>query len=87
MYLEVGGDVNYTDSTTGGSQPTNATPSYRIYNVRVTLGDNDGRWSAQIWSRNVTDEYYYPSAFVANGPFVRMLGMPRTVGITFGYHW
>jgi len=87
LYLEVGGDVNYTDSTTGGSQPTNATPSYRLYNARVTLGDNDGRWSAQLWSRNLTDEYYYPSAFVANGPFVRMLGMPRTVGITFNYHW
>ena len=87
MYLEIGGDFNYTDSTTGGTQDTNATMDYTLYNARITLGDEEGKWSAQLWSHNITDEYYYPSAFVANGPFVRMVGMPRTVGATVAYYW
>ena len=46
----------------------------------------DGKWRAMLWSRNLTDEDYYPSAYNGgNGPFIRVYGMPRTYGVTFSY--
>lgn len=88
LYIEVGADFNYKDSTTGGSQPSDATDSYTIYNARIALGEEEGTWNVQLWGRNITDEYYYPSAFRGgNGPFVRSVGMPRTVGVTLEYNF
>lgn len=52
----------------------------------MSLGAIDGNWRVTLWGRNLFDEYYYPSAFIGgNGPYVRILGMPRTYGITFDY--
>ena len=88
LYLQLGADVSYTDTTSGGANAfAFATKAYTLVNARVALGDADGRWSAELWSRNLTDEFYYPSAYVANGPFVRVAGMPRTVGVSLDYRW
>jgi len=88
MFMELAGDFNFKDSTTGGTTIEDATEDYTVYNARVTLGDLSGTWSTQLWARNLTDEYYYPSAFRGgNGPFVRSVGMPRTYGITLGYNF
>jgi iron complex outermembrane receptor protein len=88
LYLEAGADLNYKDSTSGGTQPSDATESYTVYNARVSISDSSETWKAQLWSRNLTDEYYYPSAFTGgNGPFVRSVAMPRTVGITVDYNF
>jgi len=79
-------DYSYTDSTTGGSQPTDATESYGVANARVGFGTNDGKWRVLLWGRNITDEYYYPAAYNGgNGPMIRVNGMPRTWGITLDY--
>ncbi|MEM1111705.1 MAG: TonB-dependent receptor [Pseudomonadota bacterium] len=88
LVMEVAGDVNYTDETTGGVRPEEATDSYTLANLRLSLGSQDGKWRALLWSRNVTDEDYFPSAYVGgNGPFVRSYGMPRTYGLTFSYNF
>ena len=74
----VASDVNYKDSTTGGVDSANATDSYTVANLRLGLGSVDSQWRAILWSRNVTDEYYYPAAYQGgNGPFVRSVGMPK----------
>lgn len=86
MYMEVASDFAYKDDTTGGAQPTDATEEYTVFNARVSLGSQDGRWRAQLWGRNIFDEYYYPAAYTGgNGPFVRSVGMPRTYGVTVEY--
>lgn len=84
FYSSLAFDFNYKDNTVGViNQPENATASYLIANARITFGDQEGKWSAQLWSRNITDKYYYPSAFRGgNGPFVRVNGLPRTIGVT-----
>ena len=88
LFMEVGGDFNYKDSTTGGTAPEDATEDYTVFNARLTIGDQGGQWDAQLWARNLTDEYYYPSAFRGgNGPFVRSVGMPRTYGVSVGYNF
>jgi len=79
-------DYSFTDSTTGGSQPTDATDDYGIANARVGFGADDGKWRVLLWGRNITDEYYFPAAYTGgNGPFIRVNGMPRTYGVTLDY--
>ncbi len=88
LYLQLGADFSHTGTTSGGANAfAFATAAYTLVNARIELGDASGKWSAQLWGRNLTDEYYYPSAFVANGPFVRMVGLPRTVGVSLSYKW
>lgn len=86
LMMEVAGDVTFTDDTTGGAEPQNATEDFRLFNARLGLGAADGRWRALLWARNLTDEDYYPAAYTGgNGPFVRSYGMPRTYGVTLSY--
>ena len=84
--LDAAIDYSYTDSTTGGSQASDATASYGVANARVGYGSNDGKWRVLLWGRNITDEYYYPAAYNGgNGPFIRVHGMPRTWGVSLDY--
>lgn len=86
LVMDVAGDYSYTDDTSGGVRPEEATDDYGIVNARVALGADDGSWRAMAWARNLTDEDYYPSAYTGgNGPFVRTYGMPRTYGVTLSY--
>ncbi|WP_241263097.1 TonB-dependent receptor [Parahaliea mediterranea] len=86
LKMEVAGDVSFTDDTTGGAEPQNATEDYTIFNARLGLGSQDGQWRALLWARNLTDEDYYPAAYTGgNGPYVRSYGMPRTYGVTLSY--
>lgn len=85
--VNLSGDVNYKDETSGGAQPQDATEDYTIYNARIGVESYSGGWGVQLWSRNVTDEDYYPAAYTGgNGPYVRSMGLPRTFGVTFTYN-
>ena len=77
-------DHTYTDSTTGATDPFQiGGEDYRYTNMRVGYGPADGKWRLVLWGRNITDEYYWPMAYLGgNGPFVRMAGMPRTYGLS-----
>lgn len=87
LIMEVAGDVSFTDDTSGGVSPENATEDYTLFNARLGVGSADGQWRALLWTRNLTDEDYYPAAYTGgNGPFVRSYGMPRTVGVTLNYN-
>ena len=41
-----------------------------------------GEWQAQIWGRNITDEYYWTQSQSTNDTVMRWTGMPRTYGIS-----
>ncbi|PCI34256.1 MAG: TonB-dependent receptor [Alphaproteobacteria bacterium] len=86
LMMKISGDVSYKDKTTGGARAQTATSSYTVANLRAILSSTESNWSVMVWSRNLFDEYYYPAAYTGgNGPFVRSVGMPRTVGITLSY--
>jgi iron complex outermembrane receptor protein len=88
MMMEVAGDLAFTDETTGGINPEEATEDYTIIGARVAISAANGKWRAMAWGRNLADEDYYPSAYVGgNGPFVRSQGMPRTYGVTLSYYF
>lgn len=85
LKMRLGADGNYKGTTSGGARGVvEATDSYVVFNARAGIGASDDRWRLTIWSRNLLDEYYFPSAYQGgNGPWVRSVGMPRTVGATF----
>lgn len=86
--LDAAIDYSYTDSTTGGAQPSDATEDYGITNARIGYGASDGKWRVLLWSRNLTDEDYYPAAYNGgNGPFVRVHGLPMTWGASLEYNF
>lgn len=86
--LDAAVDYSYTDSTTGGAQPSDATASYGVANTRIGFGSDDGKWRVLVWGRNITDEDYYPAAYQGgNGPFIRVNGMPRTFGVSLDYRF
>lgn len=83
--VTLGADYSYKDETFG-AQPFNRVDSYGLIDARVALGADDDRWRVALWGRNLADKYYYTSAFLGgNGPFVRMVGLPRTYGVSFDY--
>ena len=87
-YVELAADASYQDETSGGAQPGEATPSFTVVGARVALGAETGKWRVLLWGRNITDEYYYPSAYIGgNGPFIRSAGMPRTWGISLDWRF
>ncbi len=86
--LDAAVDFSFQDDTTGGVQPTDATESFTVVNARIGFGSTDGRWRVLAWGRNITDEYYYPAAYGGgNGPRIRVVGMPRTYGISLDYRF
>lgn len=86
LTADISADLSFTDETTGGPRPQDATDDYTIYNARFGIGSNSGDWRAMLWVRNLTDEDYFPSAYTGgNGPYVRSYGMPRTYGVSFSY--
>jgi iron complex outermembrane receptor protein len=81
-------DYSFKDATSGGALASDATDSYSVINARIGFGTDDGRWRVLLWGRNLSDEYYYPSAYTGgNGPFIRSVGMPRTYGISLDYRF
>jgi len=85
--MKVAVDYVFQDDTSGGAQESDATEDYGLTNARIGIESDEGTWSLLFWGRNITDEYYYPAAYVGgNGPYVRSLGMPRTYGLTLSYN-
>lgn len=86
--MDVSGDVNFTDDMPDPVREQNSIDSYTVANARIGLSNMERDWRAMLWARNLTDEYYFVSAFGgANGGFNRTTGMPRTYGVTFEYNF
>ncbi len=81
-------DVMYRGGVVGAPfEPEQARESYVLANARLSLrSEANDRWRVTAWSRNITDNNYYVSAFGGgNVYFVRTNGMPRTYGLTVDY--
>jgi len=58
--------------------------AYGLTHAGLGLKAADGRWSANLWARNLFDKKY-TAAFgnaSANTPYIAILGEPRTYGVT-----
>jgi len=59
--------------------------SYTLLNARVGIDAANGKWSAYLWARNLTDEFYTTNTIRNSDVITRYVGMPRTYGITLKY--
>ncbi|MFM7273529.1 MAG: TonB-dependent receptor [Gammaproteobacteria bacterium] len=84
LVMGVAGDISYKDSTTA-RLAEQAVEDYTVMNARIFLASEDGKWRTTLWSNNVADEDYYLAGYAANGPFGRVMAMPRTYGLTLDY--
>jgi len=84
--MDVGADVNFTDEQVNPASAQQTLPEFTLVNARVGVGSSDGKWRAMLWSRNLTDEYYWVGGTGgANGGFARRNGTPRTYGLSLDY--
>ncbi len=89
LLMMIAADLIYKDKTSGGARgEPYATEDYLLANARIGISNMNRDWSVKLWGRNIFDKYYYPAAFIGgNGPFVRMVGLPATYGITISYNF
>ena len=89
LVLLAGIDFSYKDDNKGSLDEMDGflISDYTLMNARVGIEHDDGRWGVTVWSRNITDEYYWHSAAQSNGTRVRLNGLPVTYGITLNYNW
>ncbi|MFN3856515.1 MAG: TonB-dependent receptor [Caulobacter sp.] len=62
-------------------------PEYGLLNASVGLGATSGRWSVQLWGRNLADEYYWSAVSSNANTVVRFPGMPRTFGVSLSLRY
>lgn len=89
MHVMVGSAVTYHSSSPGtfGNTPAFTLPAYTLLDARLGLESADGRWSGQIWGRNITNEYYYNNVTHLTDYVAKIAGMPATYGIAFQFRY
>jgi outer membrane receptor protein involved in Fe transport len=83
----VGGSYYVTSSTNTelGRLPRLAKPGYFLLDLRAGLEGIDKNWKLMGWVRNATDEQYWTYAARTGDVYNRMMGKPRTFGVTLTY--
>jgi iron complex outermembrane receptor protein len=80
----VGGDMAYNSTTYAdlAQTPSLQIAPYTIYGLHAGIASSDGRRSATIWARNITNKYYWYNVQVGYDTIWRLTGMPATYGVT-----
>lgn len=87
LLFQLAGDARWVSDYNTGSDlaPGKMQPSFALFNGRVGIGSEDGRWAVELWGRNLTDETYVQVAFdqfAQTGTYGGFLGAPRIYGVT-----
>jgi iron complex outermembrane receptor protein len=85
-YFGVGGVYNSKAYADLGENPANELPAYTLLDARVGLESETG-WRFGFWVRNLSDKYYWISSQLGGDTTVRIVGMPRTYGLSAGYRF
>jgi outer membrane receptor protein involved in Fe transport len=88
-------DGSYQSSTTSAfgdtadhrEGPPLYNKSYALLNLMAGIQSQDKHWLLEIWGKNITNTYYWYSAYYEFDPVVRITGMPATYGVTFSYRY
>ncbi len=70
-----------------GVNPALRIPGYGLLDGNLGVKSGDGHWFAQLWARNLTDKYYWPSQVSFLDSIVRFAGMPVTYGVSGSYRF
>jgi iron complex outermembrane recepter protein len=71
--------------TAQDNDPISEQDAYWIFNVSMGIAAQDGSWSVDLWSKNVTDEEVYNivyDAFLQSNTYNAWINAPRTFGVT-----
>jgi len=62
---------------------------YTLVNARLSLLPDDDKWEVALWAKNLEDRVYYTEAFDSGsaGLIGRLVGAPRTYGLSFNYQF
>ncbi len=82
-------DANYQDDIfySISNNPNQLQKGYMVANARFAIIDADDQWSVTAWVKNLTDKDYFGEIFSDGALAVGFPAAPRTIGITFTYHW
>lgn len=85
----IGGNMLYYGKTNGafGQFPSLDIDAYTTFDARLGVNAHDDKWRFQVWARNLTDKYYWTSAFRVNDSINRYPGNPRTFGATLSLRY
>ncbi len=85
--FSIGADYSYRDETNSSLEQDERffIDDYALVNARLGFRPADGPWSVTLWSRNLTDEYYYNNVTNQLDTIGRYTGMPVTYGISFSW--
>ena len=85
------GDVSYKDDIyfTEFNRLLEGQDSYTIYDAQLRYASEDGRWIAELWGKNLSDEDVASSTFqLATARVIGVTYMPpRMYGLTVGYQF
>ncbi|MET0657986.1 MAG: TonB-dependent receptor, partial [Steroidobacteraceae bacterium] len=89
MRAFVGAGFSYHSSSYAalGEVPQQKIDAYTIFDARIGIGPEDGRWQASLWGMNLTNKYYWNNATKLNDFYIRFAAMPRTYGVRLTYNW
>ena len=87
LHLALSLNAKYNSAYNTGSDlnPVKLQKAFTLVDGRAALSDPNGRWSLELWGRNLTNQTYKQVAFSApfqSGTFDAFLGQPRTYGLT-----
>jgi iron complex outermembrane receptor protein len=89
--LTLGGDISYKDDVyfTEFARLLEGQDAYTLFDAQIRYVSGDGRWSAELWGKNLSDEEIASSTFqLATARIIGVTYMPpRTYGLTVGYQF
>ncbi|MBD2857698.1 TonB-dependent receptor [Spongiibacter sp. KMU-158] len=85
--LSFGADYSYRAETNSSLEQDQRfyIADYGLVNARIGFAPAEGPWSVSLWSRNLTDEYYYNNVTNQLDTIGRYTGMPVTYGLSFSW--
>lgn len=71
------------------NNPDDLQPAYAVYNARLSYTSANGAWDVGGYIRNIADKVYMVYGLDLSGLGIdqRVVGPPRTYGVTFTYRW
>ena len=84
-----GANANYRTATTAdiGNGALLAIGGYYLLDLRLGVEGPDGRWRAQLYGRNVTDQYDWTNVARVADNLRRYAGMPATGGVQVKFEY
>lgn len=81
----IGSTLSYTSSANAflGADPLGKLDARTLLDLRAGVSGQDGRWTASIWGRNVTNANYQTYIARITDTVIGYAGRPATYGVTF----